>query len=136
MIKSNTKIEWLNSWATCEKGRSMFKYIPKPNPKDQINLLKRKDQVVIFRLRTKHVQLNSHLSRITKDHQPTCTLCGHPDETVKHFLFDCPVLQDLRKELLPQNPDLDNTLYSNRQQLLNTSRYFQKANQRRTNVHV
>ena len=136
IIKSNTKIEWLNAWASCEKGRSMFQHISKPNPKDQINLLKRKDQVVIFRLRTKHVQLNSHLSRITKNHPPTCTLCGHPDETVHHFLFDCPVLQDLRTEFLPQNPDLTNTLYSSRQQLLNTSRYFHKANQRRTNVQV
>ena len=95
ILKSNTKIEWLNSWAKSEKGRSMFKYISKPNPKDQTNLLKRKDQVIIFRLRSKHVQLNSHLSRITKDHQPNCTLCGHPDETVQHFLFDCPALEDL-----------------------------------------
>ena len=74
--------------------------------------LKRKDQVAIFRLRTTHVQLNAHLSRITKDHPPACPLCGYREETVNHFLFDCPTLQDARTEFLPQNPNLENTLYS------------------------
>ena len=85
------------------KGRAMFKYIPKPNGKDPINFLKRKDQVIIFRLRTTHIQLNAHLSRITKDHPPACTLCGYREETVNHFLFDCPNLQSTRNEFLPQN---------------------------------
>ena len=31
IIKSNTKIDWLNSWANCEKGRSMFKHVPNFN---------------------------------------------------------------------------------------------------------
>ena len=136
IIKSNTKIDWLNSWANCEKGRSMFKHVPKPNTKDEINLLNRKDQVIIFRLRTTHIQLNFHLSRITKDHPPTCTLCGYKEETVQHFLFDCPSLQDLRKEFLPQSPSLENTLYTDKLQLLKTSKYFQKANQRRTPVQA
>ena len=45
MIKSNNKIERLNNWALCDKGRSMFAYMPKPNKKDPINSLKREDQV-------------------------------------------------------------------------------------------
>ena len=136
IIKSNTKIEWLNSWAQSEKGRSMFKFISKPNTKDQINYLQRKDQVIIFRLRTTHIPLNAHLSRITKDHPPACTLCGYKEETVQHFLFDCPFLQDTRKEFLPENPSLENTLYCDKQQLLQTSKYFQKANRQRTQVQA
>ena len=131
IIKSNSKTEWKTSWTQSEKGRAMFKYIPKPNRKDPINLLKRKDKVIIFRLRTTHIQLNTHLSRITKDHPPACTLCGYREETVNHFLFDCPTLQNARNEFLPPNPDLENTLFSDKQQLLKTSRYFQKANQQR-----
>ena len=78
-----------------------------------------------------HIQLNAHLSRITKDHPPACTLCGYREETVNHFLFDCPNLQSTRNEFLPQNPDQENTLFSDREQLLKTSRYFQKAIQQR-----
>ena len=136
IIKSNCKSDWQNSWTQSEKGRVMFKYIPKPNKKDPINSLKRKDQVAIFRLRTTHVQLNAHLSRITKDHPPACPLCGYREETVNHFLFDCPTLQDARTEFLPQNPNLENTLYSDLQQLLQTSLFYQKANRQRVQAQV
>ena len=110
--------------------------VPHPQAKDPINYLKRKEQVVIFRLRTNHIQLNAHLSRITSNHQPTCNLCGYKDETVQHFLFDCPPLQDLRKEFLPLNPDRENTLYQSKQQLIQTYKYYQNANQRRMQVQV
>ena len=136
IIKSKCKVEWQNTWTRSEKGRAMFKYIPKPNKKDPINSLKRKDQVIIFRLRTTHVQLNAHLNRITKDHPPACPLCGYREETVNHFLFDCPTLQDIRKDFLPQNPNLENTLYSNLQQLLQTSLFYQKANHQRAKTQV
>ena len=136
IIKSNSKTLWHNSWTQCDKGRVMFQYVPKPSRLDPINSLKRKEQVVIFRLRINHIQLNAHLSRITSNHQPTCNLCGYKDETVQHFLFDCPSLQDLRKEFLPLNPDRENTLYQSKQQLLQTYQYYQKANQRRTQVQV
>ena len=131
MIKSNSKTEWKNSWTQSEKGRVMFTYMPKPNIKDPINSLKRKDQVIIFRLRSTHIQLKAHLSRITKDHPPACTLCGYREETVNHFLFDCQPLQTIRNEFLPQNPGLENSIYSDREQLLKTSRFFQKAMQQR-----
>ena len=136
IIKSNSKTEWHKSWAQSDKGRVMFQYVPKPNRNDPINFLKRKEQVAIFRLRTNHIQLNAHLSRITANHPPACTLCGYIEETVQHFLFDCPTLQDLRKEFLPLNPDRENTLYFSRQQLIQTYGYYQKANQRRTQVQV
>ena len=136
IIKSKSKARWHNSWAQCDKGRVMFQYVPHPNRKDPINYLKRKEQVVIFRLRTNHIQLNAHLSRITSNHQPTCNLCGYKDETVQHFLFDCPPLQDLRKEFLPLNPDRENTLYQSKQQLIQTYKYYQNANQRRMQVQV
>lgn len=122
IIKANLKTEWQNSWAQCDKGRVVFQFVPKPNRNDPIHFLKRKEQVVMFRLRTNHIQLNAHLSRITTNHQPTCTRCGYIEENVQHSLFDCPTLQDLQRECLPLNPDRENTLYSSKQQLLQT--YF------------
>ena len=136
IIKSNNKIERLNSWALCDKGRSMFAHMPTPNKKDPINSLKREDQVTIFRLRTQHIPLNAHLSRIKKDHAPVCPLCDHPNETVKHFLFECEPLNDLRKTHLPRSPDLENTLYADSTQLQQTSRYYTMANRRRMQVHM
>ena len=114
----------------------MCKYISKPNKKDAINLLKRQDQVIIFRLRTSHVQLNAHLNRITANHPSNCNLCDHEEETVQHFLFHCPALQDIREQLLPKGPNLENTLFSTRDQLQQTCRYYKLANCRRAQVQM
>ena len=129
-------IEWHNQWALSDKGRVMFNFVTTPNKRDPINSLKRKEQVVIFRLRTNHIQLNSHLSRITKDHESSCPLCDYREETVNHFLFDCLPLQDLRKQYLPPFPNRENTLYSTSHQLVQTYRYYHEATRRRINIQV
>ena len=136
MIKSNNKTERLNNWALSNKGRSMFAHMPTPNKDDPNNSLKREDQVIIFRLRTQHIPLNAHLNRIKTDHAPICPLCDHPQETVKHFLFECEPLDDLRKTYLPPGPDLENTLYADRSQLQQTCKYYAMANRRRTQVSI
>ena len=136
ILKSNKTIDWHNQWAQNDKGRVMFNFVAKPNKRDPINNLKRIEQVVIFRLRTNHIQLNAHLSRITKDHEPSCPLCDYMEETVNHFLFDCPRLQDLRKQYLPLFPNRENSLYSNTQQLKQTYRFYHEATRRRINIQV
>ena len=108
----------------------------RPNTDDPINSLGRKEQVTIFRLRSQHIQLNMHLNRIKPEHPPACELCPHPYETVKHFLFECPTLEDIRKTYLPPSPDLENTLYTNVGQLRNTCKYFNMANSRRANAQM
>ncbi|GFR94639.1 ribonuclease H1 [Elysia marginata] len=57
IIRNNSTEEWLNGWATGKTGRSLFTYMARPNPKDSINSLERRDQVIIFRLRTQHTML-------------------------------------------------------------------------------
>ena len=68
IIKENLKTEWLNNWAQSKTGRSVYSHLKEPNPKDPINTLERREQVVIYRLRTQHIQLNAHLNRIRSDH--------------------------------------------------------------------
>ena len=136
ILKSNNTIEWHNRWAQSDKGRVMFNHVTVPNRKDPINQLKRNEQVVIFRLRTNHIQLNAHLSRITKDHHPACPLCAYREETVQHFLFDCPPLHDLRKQFLPFNPTRENTLYSPTEQLKQTCRFYHEATRRRSTLQL
>ena len=136
IIKENIKTEWLNNWAKSNTGRSIYSHQKEPNPKDPINSLERREQVVIYRLRTQHIQLNAHLNRIKPDHSPVCPLCHFPYETVTHFLFECQELQDLRQLYLPPEPNLGNTLYSTLEQLEKTSQYYNMANRRRANAQV
>ena len=67
IIKTNIQEEWLNGWALGSTGRCVFTHMPTPDKKDPINALERHEQVTIFRLRTGHIQLNSHLNRINPE---------------------------------------------------------------------
>ena len=43
-----------------------------------------------MQLRTGHIPLNRFLHRIGKTDSPTCPACRAADETVLHYLLDCP----------------------------------------------
>ena len=135
LLKTVNKEDWLNGWAMGNTGREVYKYMARPNPKDTINTLKRRDQSTIFRLRTQHIQLNSHLNRIQPQHAPVCHLCTHPSETVDHHLFECPALDSIRKRFLPPEPDKWNTLYGTSQELTNTCIYHYMALSQRVDAH-
>jgi len=105
--------------------------MPSPNPKDEINKLKRNEQCNIFRLRSGHIQLNRHLHEIGVKMSPACPLCGCPEETVSHHLFVCTALEDLRREYLPPKPDTTNTLYCSENALRNTHTFHVMAMHRR-----
>lgn len=51
--------------------------------------LPRRQASLLIQLRTGHAPLNYHLHRITKAESPACPECGHPRETVAHFILDC-----------------------------------------------
>ena len=91
-------------------GRVLFKHMTTPNTNDNVDKLTRKDQATIFRLRIEHIPLNIHLNRIGAIAEKACPLCNHPEETVKHHLFYCTKLKDLRERFLPSQPDKQNTL--------------------------
>ena len=131
MIKSNIKEDWLNKWATGTTGRPVYRHMAKPQIKDPINELKRKDQSLIFQLRTTHIPLNQHLNRIGVVLSAACPLCGYHTESVEHHLFYCRKLTDLRGCFLPKMPDISNCLYSTKKQLLQTCNYFRIASGRR-----
>ena len=90
----------------------------------------------IFRLRTQHIPLHSHLNRIGAIAEKTCPLCGHPEETVEHHLFQCSNLEDLRRQLLPPQPDIHNTLFSTSRQLKSTCTFHYMSLSRRAKAQV
>ena len=123
IIKNKFKDVWLKNWRNGDTGRTMFTYVDRPKPKDSINVLNRKDQCTIFQLRTGHTKLNFHLNRFNPQHLPLCRNCDSPYETTNHVLFECQATKDLRKELLPAVPTIENTLYGPPEQLQRTSRF-------------
>ena len=127
IAKQNSKEVWYNNWMSEEKGRPLFKYLPTPNPKDAIHSLNRKDYCNIFRLRTTHTTLFDHRNRFDPLVAPMCRHCGYHRETVEHHLLHCRPLTELRKELLPKYPNIENCLYGNRAQLENTAKYHVMA---------
>ena len=126
----------MNTWAMGNTGRIVFKNMTTPNKKDAINRLERRNQTIIFRLRTQHIPLNSHLNRFNPEREPICQLCPHPYETVNHFLFECPNLEDIRTSLLPPSPNINNTLYADASQLNQTSKFFVMASSRRAQAQM
>jgi len=127
IIKSNFKEEWLQDWSRNKTGRALYEHMSAPKPNDPVNKLKRGEQSTIFRLRTGHIGLNNHLSRIKKDFPSQCPLCRHPNETVEHHLLQCAKLHDLRRQFLPAQPSISNCLYGCQEQLEKTCKYFYHA---------
>ena len=123
IIRTKFKDVWHKNWKNGNTGRTMYTYVEKPKPKDGINFLNRKDQCTIFQLRTGHTKLNFHLNRFNPQHPPLCRNCNSPYETTNHVLFECQATQELRKELLPPVPSIENSLYGPPEQLQRTSRF-------------
>ena len=130
-IKQNKRRIWLREWSETDKGRSIYYHMTSPNPGDSLNQLKRNEQVTVFRLRSGHCILNNHLTRIKAKENPECPLCGSPEETVQHHLFECEALSDLRREYLPDQPNIENTLYGPPEVLRQCHLYHVMANYRR-----
>ena len=136
MIRSNIKEEWLTDWTKNSTGRPLYEHMSTPRPKDPINALTRRDQSLIFRLRTQHVPLNNHLNRIKKNHPAKCPLCDYPNETVEHHLLHCENLKDLRRTFLPAQPTIGNSLYSDSEQLRATCNFFRQASRLRATAQI
>ena len=84
--------------------------------------------------RTHHAPLNAHLHRITKEHPAKSVYCPDSDETVEHFLFHCPLYDNIRSRLLPAQPSIHNTLYGSTTQLQRTATYNMSAMNRRDEI--
>ncbi len=63
---------------------------------------------IITQLRTGHVPLNAFLARIKKVDSPLCPSCHRTNESVLHYLVECPTHQRIqrRHRQRPQRPPL------------------------------
>ncbi|XP_041349619.1 ribonuclease H1-like [Gigantopelta aegis] len=91
-----------------------------PKNKDSYHLLTRQQQVTLFRLRTGHNRLNSHMHRKFRlASSPICT-CGQEDQTTEHILHRSPQQQKIREEIWPHKESLATKLYNNKKDLERT----------------
>ena len=127
IIQAKSRDQWLNRWANAETGRSLFRHMDKPNPKDPSSLLCRADQSLIFRARTGHLHTNKHINRINPMWEPHCRHCDYHEETVEHLLLHCPNLAVLRRRLLHTPTDLQGLLYSGLDQMTKTCDFLREA---------
>ena len=127
ILRNKSKEEWLNRWATAETGRALYEHLDKPNSKDPADNMARRDQTLVFRARTGHLATNKHLNRLNPMWEPHCRHCNHHEETIGHLISHCPRLSTLRSQLLPNNPDIYNTLHTSYNQLKRTCKFVREA---------
>ena len=84
---------------------------PQHYPKDSIYSLPRKDQVIIFRLRTGHCRLRHHLYTKFRIGTSGMCPCGRDNMTPEHVPQNCILHVSIRKEIWPMATDLEEKLH-------------------------
>ncbi|KAL5247447.1 hypothetical protein ACHWQZ_G019358 [Mnemiopsis leidyi] len=98
----NNKVIQLNNEHWTKNGPKHTKMILGRNLGKTINNINsslinnRKDYRTAVQLITGHCGLNKHLFNMKKSDTMECPLCGHREETVSHFLGQCPATTQLR----------------------------------------
>ena len=119
-----TKPTWQNKTLIHNKKKAIFHCKTEgynPN-QDALHQLARHQQTIIFRLRTGHCRLNSHLKRIGVKTSAQCP-CGEADQTPEHYLQSCSLHQQARQQIWPTCVSLKTKLWGSAEDLLLTSRY-------------
>ena len=91
-----------------------------PN-QDKLHQLPRHQQTIIFRLRTGHCRLTSHLKRIGA--KTTQCLCGEVDQTPEHYLQSCSLHQQAKQQIWPTRVSLKTNLWDSAEDLFQTFKY-------------
>ena len=127
LAKQGSEMEQEENSTTYDEMRTVVKSLFKvPQPNDSYHQLSRQDQVIIFRLRTGHNKLNSHLHRLKIVGSPRCQ-CKEGDQTAKHILQECRDLQPLRREIWPLATSLEDKLYGPVEMLLKTASFITES---------
>ena len=102
-IKAAAKAQWLKGWRNNTKtSHALQRIMQRPGVKAGTKLYgtiqNRSSVAVITQLRTGHCGLNHYLHRFNLEDTPYCK-CGHGRETVEHYLLECQLYAEERKEL-------------------------------------
>ena len=123
-ISSNAKVIGRGKTLIHNKKKAIFHCKTEgynPN-QDALHQLLRHQQTIIFRLRTGHCRLNSHLKRIGVKTSAQCP-CGEEDQTPEHDLQTCSLHQQARQQIWPTCVSLKTKLWGSAEDLFLTSKY-------------
>jgi ribonuclease HI len=95
---------------------------------DAYHLLPRREQVIIFRLRTGHNRLRHHLFTKMRIGPTDLCPCGDAPQTAKHILQDCRNLAAQRRQFWPTPIDITQKLYGCQDDLQRTADFISNIN--------
>jgi len=100
-IAGQAKVQWEKNWDKDRRGRSTYKYTPKPTDKI-LRLhrgLKKWQSALLIQMRTEKIGLRDHLwkRRVPGYNSPGCD-CGEGRQTVGHILMRCRNYRHLRRK--------------------------------------
>ena len=78
--------------------RTIDKALPRQHIAKVYSTLSRQDAIILVQLRTGYLGLNSYMARIHRAGSARCQ-CGAEEESVRHFLFQCPRWIEARRTL-------------------------------------
>jgi ribonuclease HI len=91
--KRQLKEEWKGNWKQSPrypKASQIDPSMPSNKYRELTRGLRQAQASIIIQFRMGHIALNQYLHRITKSETPWCPSCQHDEETIHHYLFDCP----------------------------------------------
>jgi ribonuclease HI len=112
---ANLKKEWTNVWRNSSRGDKLLKLDKTTPSKNFLNrlsnpALSRKAASLITQLAIKHVPLNAYLERFKRVDSARCPVCREAEETVEHFLLECPGYEHERWNLKNEATKLSKTI--------------------------
>ena len=75
------------------------------NPEREKLVKSREDQTLLAKLRSgKYIGLRAYKHTIDPNTDPTCNLCGLAPQDLRHWLLECPAIEQKRRALLGPDP--------------------------------
>ena len=104
LLRKHFTIMWQLRW---DQDSSFLKSIHKIVSKTHAyNLIHRKHEIILFRMRSGNIGLNTNLQKLGKHDTGLCDYCNQP-ETIQHYLLDCPKYLIPRAMLLAETNKID-----------------------------
>ena len=134
LSKTGSKMFQENNTINYQESKTIIKSTMKEKWKKQNNIeredsidqLSRHDQVLIFRLRTGHCRLLSHLCRLKISHTDECP-CNTGTQTPEHVLQFCPNYNLQREETWQGEVGLQEKLYGTAADLQRTTAFIKST---------
>ena len=104
VLQSKIKNKWASPWK--DSGNKLLHVKTNVNKWIKPLFFKRRDEVVLNRLRTGHTAITHGYLMEGTPGPPPCPHCPETLLTVAHIILQCPSLAELRQRLLPDEPAL------------------------------